>query len=255
MEKIIDAIPCFYNGQWYRSKYEKKVAMLLKELHANFEYEPQVFDLGDGLFYKPDFKIKNNKGIGGEIIWIEAKGSFAYGLEYEEKILRFSKKHPILVVAPLNSNKENSFMPWANALAHNPWFLDGSHFVDDNLFADLWDVYETPIVYGREICPWNLRWVTGENLPCLPITDGENFYLEAADFRIIKRMYAEPWNFCTRCSCFYYGYSKCFVGNFGFCHCGDDCENDDCRAWYCGCRTTWQMQTVSAYHFTPSPNY
>ena len=105
---MIKAIPTIYNGVEYRSRLEAQVACLLTNLGADFQYEPQGFDLGDGLKYLPDFFVTNNCAyedtpewkhekmmiFGGEIgpkqFWIEVKGNFANKERDEEKVLKFA---------------------------------------------------------------------------------------------------------------------------------------------------------------------
>ena len=53
----IKAIETLYRGHYFRSKAEARFAVFLDCLGVKWEYEPQGFDLGNGLKYLPDFKI------------------------------------------------------------------------------------------------------------------------------------------------------------------------------------------------------
>jgi hypothetical protein len=46
-----------YNGVWYRSRMEVRVAIFLERLGLEFVYEPQQYDLGLWGKYTPDFYI------------------------------------------------------------------------------------------------------------------------------------------------------------------------------------------------------
>ena len=55
----IKPIETLYRGHYFRSKAEARFAVFLDCLGVKWEYEPQGFDLGNGLKYLPDFKIYN----------------------------------------------------------------------------------------------------------------------------------------------------------------------------------------------------
>ena len=55
----IKPIETLYRGRYFRSKAEARFAVFLDCLGIKWEYEPQGFDLGNGLKYLPDFKIYN----------------------------------------------------------------------------------------------------------------------------------------------------------------------------------------------------
>ena len=55
----ITPIETRYMGHYFRSKAEARFAVFLDCLGVKWDYEPQGFDLGNGLKYLPDFKIYN----------------------------------------------------------------------------------------------------------------------------------------------------------------------------------------------------
>ena len=89
----IKPIETVYNGYRFRSRLEARWAVFFDALGVKYEYEPEGFDLGDGLYYLPDFKVKC-WGTKGEIsdepfdLWIEVKGNMTD--EDAEKILKFA---------------------------------------------------------------------------------------------------------------------------------------------------------------------
>ena len=66
---MIKAIETHYNGYRFRSRLEARWAVFFDTLGISYEYEPEGFDLGDGLYYLPDFWLPVQK------YWIEVKGS------------------------------------------------------------------------------------------------------------------------------------------------------------------------------------
>lgn len=53
----IKAIETVYNGYRFRSRLEARWAVFFDTLGIEYQYEPEGFDLGDGLWYLPDFYI------------------------------------------------------------------------------------------------------------------------------------------------------------------------------------------------------
>lgn len=76
----IKAIETLYRGHYFRSKAEARFAVFLDCLGVKWDYEPQGFDLGNGLKYLPDFKIYNVE------IWDENRDKCNYDT-YEPKML------------------------------------------------------------------------------------------------------------------------------------------------------------------------
>lgn len=76
----IKPIETLYRGHYFRSKAEARFAVFLDCLGVKWEYEPQGFDLGNGLKYLPDFKIYNVE------IWDENRDKCNYDT-YEPKML------------------------------------------------------------------------------------------------------------------------------------------------------------------------
>ena len=55
----VTPLETLYHGVYFRSRTEARFAVFLDCLGIKWEYEPQGFDLGNGLKYLPDFKIYN----------------------------------------------------------------------------------------------------------------------------------------------------------------------------------------------------
>lgn len=101
-----------YRNINFKSRSKARWGVCFDEAYAEWMYEPETFDLGDGIFYKPDFLVKNvkcgevddfsNYGIPHEEIlkkrkviknlWVEVKG--VLDKFSAEKILKFIKQLP-----------------------------------------------------------------------------------------------------------------------------------------------------------------
>jgi|WetSurSiteA1Bulk_404760.scaffolds.fasta_scaffold63904_1 hypothetical protein len=67
---VLKPIQTYYKGYHFRSRLEARWAVLLDTLGVKWEYEKQGYDLGDGLYYLPDFWLPEKE------IWIEVKGEY-----------------------------------------------------------------------------------------------------------------------------------------------------------------------------------
>lgn len=159
----IKAIETLYMGHYFRSKAEARFAVFLDCLGVKWEYEPQGFDLGNGLKYLPDFKIYDvstcHNSDGGKIstydyMWVEVKGMWDDNRTGKllkpdfEKIMRFAfddtfdddcygseVKNPIWVVGntftldPTNENYIHGDTGWgSDSLINNFMTIDGDSY-------------------------------------------------------------------------------------------------------------------------------
>lgn len=86
------AIETRYKGYRFRSRLEARWAVFFDAMRWQWEYEPEGFDLGDGVFYLPDFKVFGRDSNGDyNVFWFEVKHSETTISDKEsEKILRFA---------------------------------------------------------------------------------------------------------------------------------------------------------------------
>lgn len=66
---MIKAIETVYNGYRLRSRLEARWAVFFDTLGIEYQYEPEGFDLGNGIWYLPDFWLP------GFELWVEIKGT------------------------------------------------------------------------------------------------------------------------------------------------------------------------------------
>lgn len=90
--KTLKPIETRYKGIKFRSKLEARWAVYFDEIGADWEYEPEGFDLGSGIWYLPDFLLHNVTGRAvpknGDL-YVEVKGVLTP--QDEIKIERFLK--------------------------------------------------------------------------------------------------------------------------------------------------------------------
>lgn len=78
------AIETIYNGVRFRSRTEARWAVFMDALGVVWEYEREGFDLGDGIFYLPDFWLPQLN------CWIEIKGASPVPKDEVEKVRRLA---------------------------------------------------------------------------------------------------------------------------------------------------------------------
>jgi hypothetical protein len=87
------AIQTEYKGYRFRSRLEARWAVFFDTLGVKWEYEPEGYDLGNGVYYLPDFLLHDvtvNHGLFQRHcdIYVEVKGVMTD--EDAKKIIRFS---------------------------------------------------------------------------------------------------------------------------------------------------------------------
>ena len=162
----IKPIETIYNGYRFRSRLEARWAVFFDALGVPYEYEPEGFDLGNGLYYLPDFRVKcygTRTGFPDRPafdLWIEVKGKMTE--KDAEKLKKFSYveiiheygidevvRNPILVV---------SDMP------------NGTNIL---CYEDKFDEFDTPV--------FNYRLIDGDYFGAYPSAINGKFILMGAD--------------------------------------------------------------------------
>ena len=84
------AIQTEYKGYLFRSRLEARWAVFFDACGVRWEYEPEGYDLGDGIYYLPDFLLHGVDGRDGGDLYVEVKGNMTPA--DAEKILRFIER-------------------------------------------------------------------------------------------------------------------------------------------------------------------
>ncbi len=83
----IKAIQTEFNGYLFRSRLEARWAVFFDTCRIKYEYEPEGYDLGNGIMYLPDFLLHDVDGRDGGELYVEVKGKMTDADAY--KIKRF----------------------------------------------------------------------------------------------------------------------------------------------------------------------
>ena len=162
-------IETFYNGYRFRSRLEARWAVFFDALGVEYDYEPEGFDLGNGLYYLPDFKIKC-WGTRGEIndkpfdLWIEVKGEMTQ--EDADKIYEFAGQ----IVY---------YDQWSMYKIENPVLVVGNIPHPYTYFDSMYNYKE---MNGIRIYPWNYETIDGDYYAAYPAVKDGRFYLDGADY-------------------------------------------------------------------------
>jgi hypothetical protein len=90
---MIKAIETYYNGYRFRSRLEARWAVFFDAAGIKYEYEPQGYDLGDGLYYLPDFYIPDWDAF------VEIKPITEYGFNEKANRLAVELSKPVILFA------------------------------------------------------------------------------------------------------------------------------------------------------------
>ena len=94
MEKqTIKPIETFYNGYRFRSRLEARWAVFFDALGIDYEYETEGFDLGNGVWYLPDFYIPSWD------CYIEIKPITEYGYNEKADLLAQKSNKKVILCA------------------------------------------------------------------------------------------------------------------------------------------------------------
>lgn len=110
----IKAIETEYKGYRFRSRLEARWAVFFDACGVRWEYEPEGFDLGDGLYYLPDFLLHDVLFRDSDKLhdlWVEVKGQMT--VHDAEKIIKFANcrdvgnvDNPTLVVTNIPNGED-----------------------------------------------------------------------------------------------------------------------------------------------------
>ncbi|MGI4260857.1 hypothetical protein ACR2VJ_27600 [Klebsiella pneumoniae] len=120
-------IETHYKGYRFRSRLEARWAVFFDHLGLSWEYEPEGFDLGDGVWYLPDFKVCG-------AVWVEVKPEAVHA---DEKFSKFKDCEEIEFAALVCGDPKSvidSFRSSNNVKAHPAFVL--MVFCDYNMMTE-----------------------------------------------------------------------------------------------------------------------
>ena len=147
----IQPIETRYKGYKFRSRLEAKWAVFFDACGIDWDYEPEGYNLGDGIYYLPDFVLHNVKArsFSGDL-YVEVKGYMT-----EEDELKIEKFYEIFKGDdPFLSNKP------LLVVANIPW--------GQSIYKLFNFVYETQNKFWGF---FNYHYCDGDNWPTLLVLD------------------------------------------------------------------------------------
>ncbi len=148
--KKIKAIQTEYKGYLFRSRLEARWAVFFDFCGIEYEYEPEGYDLGNGLVYLPDFLLHGVDGRSCGDLYVEVQGQMTdadakkinrfYELGKDDPDTYGKSKTAILVVGNIPSGTDINEILWCiegEAYANNGNWPNKYNFetIDGDYFA------------------------------------------------------------------------------------------------------------------------
>lgn len=117
-----------YKGYNFRSRLEARWAVFFDQLNIPYEYEPEGYDLGNGYYYLPDFRIDD--------FFIEVKPS-EQPTEEEKAKARLLSEHAGCDVVIVCGQPLNHYSVWyrnGELVPHSGMQIGFMRFDDDSLY-------------------------------------------------------------------------------------------------------------------------
>ena len=168
---MIKAIETIYKGYRFRSRLEARWAVFFDALGVRYEYEPEGFDLGNGMYYLPDFRLKC-WGTRGSVcdkpfdLYIEVKGHMTQ--KDADKIWAF-----VLNPSNKDAKEEGDLVNSVLVVGDIP---------DPDYEAQSYELGSYDPMDGIDIYAWNYETLDGDHFAAYPaVTTHGQFYLDGDD--------------------------------------------------------------------------
>ena len=149
-----------YKGYKFRSRLEARWAVFFDACGVKWEYEPEGFDLGGGLYYLPDFLLHDVYFRDDDTprdLWVEVKGKLTK--VDVEKVIKFANRH--------NTFGDNGI--------EDGWAIDNQILIVTNIPAgnDVGELidYMRDLAYSDtyEAAPFNYELIDGDWFGAFPV--------------------------------------------------------------------------------------
>ncbi len=177
---MLKAIETEYKGYRFRSRLEARWAVFFDACGVQWEYEPEGYDLGEGIYYLPDFLLHGVVGRDGGDLYVEVKGHMTH--TDAEKILRFVKK----------GGRTSKYGKFRNAL------LIVGNIPDGETADDIAESIRRKAYHGGEPYSFNFETIDGDHFAAHPgiskkgqfeLFGDDKSYLWHQDDRATERAY------------------------------------------------------------------
>ena len=143
-----------YKGYRFRSRLEARWAVFFDACGVDWEYEPEGYDLGDGLLYLPDFLLHGVEGRAQGDLYVEVKGIMTE--TDAEKIIRFSG---------VRDNPDDLTVPTPILVVN--CIPDGDTIADIERYCQRWG-YDGFPGFGHGPFPYNFGTIDGDGFVAHP---------------------------------------------------------------------------------------
>ncbi len=153
----VTPLETLYHGVYFRSRTEARFAVFLDCLGIKWEYEPQGFDLGNGLKYLPDFKIYNvstyhmNGFKTYDYMYVEVKGM------WDDKVGKLTKRDFEKIARFSFDESQNPIWVAGNTYTLDP--RNDEYIKGETDLSFVWDESD----WGREGLINNFMTIDGDN--------------------------------------------------------------------------------------------
>ena len=150
-DNSLKPIPTEYKGHLFRSRLEARWAVFFDACGVEWEYEPEGFDLGDGVRYLPDFLLHGVAGRADGDLFVEVKGRM--NACDAEKIKRFAEAG-----MPVNGGKSATAILVVSQIPDGNDALDIEDYISTKAYTDN---------HGFP-CPFNFETIDGDYFAAHP---------------------------------------------------------------------------------------
>lgn len=153
-----------YKGYRFRSRLEARWAVFFDACNVKWEYEPEGFDLGDGLYYLPDFLLHDvlirNHNIPDDL-WVEVKGRMTKMDAKKIEAFAYTRRW----IEDVESEEGGFWYPLTSILVV-------TNIPEGDCFCDLTD-YMQELAYSDdfslEVAPYNFTTIDGDYFAAYPV--------------------------------------------------------------------------------------
>lgn len=198
----IKPLETFYNGYRFRSRLEARWAIFFDALGVTYEYEPEGYDLGNHIYYLPDFRIKchGTRGNSNEKpfdLYIEVKGEMT---KEDAKKIRLFHNAPQCdgcdwdveegLLFTYNRDEWEKKRDSGYFIEHcerkclskmNRILIVGNILNPETYNAKSSDTNGYSDMNGIDIYPWNYETIDNDYFACYPAVKDGCFYLDGDD--------------------------------------------------------------------------
>lgn len=127
----LKAIQTYYNGYLFRSRLEARWAVFFDACGVDYEYEPEGYDLGNGLMYLPDFLLHGVEGRSSGDLYVEVKGQMN-----DNDAMKINRFAELGMETPDQCGKSKTAILVVGKLPDGDSIEDITRYIEDKAYSD-----------------------------------------------------------------------------------------------------------------------